>query len=759
MNAQVITVDDTRSAQDLVENVLVKSSCANVTNTNATGDNFTIGQKSYGYFNANSSNFPFAEGILLTTSSSKKAIGPYSSNLGGGDQNWKGDPDLNQTLGITSINATVLEFDFISLTNFISFNYIFASNEYQLYFPCEFSDGFAFLIKEANTTDNYKNIAILPGTSTPVSSKNIHPIINSYIDNQNITHPGCNAINESFFNGYNNASSPINYSGQTIQLNAQADVVIGKTYHVKLVIADAGPVFYDSAVFLEKGSFSAKLNLGPDRTSTTNNPICFGETYTIDTKLPTNYKYEWYKDGSTTAITGETNPTLNITNSGTYKVKVILAPSTCIAEDEIKIEYAPQIVLKDATLFQCDDNTDGFSVYDLTIMDGIIKNNDPKIVKFAYFKTLSDAQNETNPITNPTNYNNSIPNETLYARATNAFGCASYAKLDLKIANNIIAAQSPIESCDTDANQDGITQFDLNSQVTPQVISGLPNGLTVEYYLNQTDAIAQKNKLSNSFTNTIPNQQIIYARIVNGPDCFKIIPETLIINTFDAPNFQDESVSLCDGANTDLIISSEFSGYLWSNGATTNKINIATSGEYSVTATNLKGCQKIKKFIVSSSGIGTITNVTVANFSGVNNSITISYTGNGNYELSLDGNLYQDNPFFVGISPGIYWATARDKNGCGISTPYKIYVLDYPRFFTPNNDGNNDTWKIKNLEILPKSSLSIFDRYGKILKQLNTSNSGWNGTYIGKELPSDDYWFVLTFEDGKTIKGHFSLIR
>jgi gliding motility-associated-like protein len=758
LNAQVITVDDTRSAQDLVENVLVKSSCASISNSIATGDTFTPGENSYGYFNANGSNFPFTEGVLLCTSTSRNAVGPFVSDKGGGSDSWKGDPDLDQALGITSVNATVLEFDFVPLTASINFNYLFASNEYQTYFPCEYSDGFAFLIKEKGSTSNYKNIAVLPGTSTPVSSKNVHPLINDYFDSQNSLRKGCPAINESYFNGYNTASSPVNYSGQIIKLNARTDVIIGKTYHIKLVIADDDNNLYDSAIFLEKGSFSASIDLGLDRSTATSNPICFGTSFTIDTKLPASYTFEWFKDGSTTAITGETNPTLTVADGGTYKVKVSFSP-TCFAEDEIKIEYAPQIILTDATLFQCDENTDGITVYDLTKMDAIIKNNDAKIVKFAYFKTLSDAQNETNSILNPTNYTNSVQNETLYARAGNAFGCVKYAKLDLKTANNTIAIQNPVESCDTDANQDGITQFDLNSQVTPQVISGLANGMTVEYYLNQADAIAQKNKLPNNFTNTTPNQQIIYARIVNGPDCFKIIPETLIINTFDALNFQDEIVSLCDGANADLKVDSGFSSYLWSNGATTNTLNVSISGEYLVTVTNSKGCQKTKKFIVNPSGIGTITNVTVADFSGANNSLTILYTGKGDYEFSLDGNFYQDNPVFVGINPGIYWATARDKNGCGISTPYKVYVLDYPRFFTPNNDGINDTWKIKNLEILPKPSISIFDRYGKLLKQLNISNSGWNGTYTGKDLPSDDYWFVLTFEDGKTIKGHFSLKR
>ena len=272
-------------------------------------------------------------------------------------------------------------------------------------------------------------------------------------------------------------------------------------------------------------------------------------------------------------------------------------------------------------------------------------------------------------------------------------------------------------------------------KVTPQVISGLAPGLTVEYYLTQTDAIAQKNQLPNLFTNTIPNQQIIYARIVNGPDCYKITPETLVVNTFDPPNFQDETTGLCDGANKDLTVDSGFSSYLWSNGATTNTTNVTSPGEYTVTVTNSEGCQKTKKFTVNPSGIGTITNVTVSDFAGSENSVTISYSGNGDYEFSLDGNFYQDSPIFNGLSAGIYWATARDKNGCGTSVPYKVYVLDYPRFFTPNNDGFNDTWKIKNLDALPKSTVAIFDRYGKLLKQLNTTNNGWNGTYTGKNLP------------------------
>jgi gliding motility-associated-like protein len=761
-SAQYITVDDTKSAQELIETVLVNSSCANVFNFTVNGDTFSGVQNSYGYFNAGTSNFPLKEGVILSTSSSKTAIGPYVSNQnGGGNKSWIGDADLDQTLGTKSVNATVLEFDFIPLTDFISFNYIFASNEYQSYFPCEYSDGFAFLIKEAGSTDDYKNIAVIPGSDIPVSSKNIHTLINDFVDSQNITHPGCNAINESYFNGLNTASTPVNYSGQTIKMTAESDVIAGKTYHIKLVIADDGAQYYDSAVFLEAGSFSAKVDLGSDRIATNSNPICFGENHLIDTKLPADYAYEWFKDGSTIPISGESKPSITVTESGTYKVKVTFTPSVCTAEDEIKIEYAPEIVLSDATLYRCDPDGDGLSVSDITGADNIIKNNDPKLTKLVYYKSLSDAQNETNPIENPSLYSSWVATETLYARVSNAFGCTDYALLNIVLPDNPISTQNPIESCDKDSSQDGMTQFDLNAQITPQLMNGLPQGLTAEYYLTEDDAIFRKNKLPNLFTNTIPNQQIIYALIVNisGQDCYKITPETLVVSTFDPSNFQDETIGLCNGANRDLTVDSGFTSYLWSNGDTTNTINVTAPGKYTVTVTNPKGCQKTKEYTVQPSGIATITNISVGGFAGAENYVTLSYSGLGNYEFSLDGNSYQDSPTFTGLDAGIYWATARDKNGCGVSAPNKVYIIDYPRFFTPNNDNFNDTWKIKNLELLPKSTITIFDRYGKLLKELNPASNGWNGLFNGKELPSDDYWFAITFEDGKTLKGHFSLKR
>ncbi|TDD77489.1 T9SS type B sorting domain-containing protein [Flavobacterium caseinilyticum] len=752
--AQPISVNESYSAKQLVEDVLVNSSCANVSNFSVTGKSFSTSQNSYGYFNNQGGSFPFTEGVLLSTWGSKNSIGPFVRSLGGGDSPWPGDADLENALGITNtINATVLEFDFKALTDFISFDYIFASNEYQDDFPCNYSDGFAFLIKEINTS-TYSNLALLPGTTIPVSSKSIHPQINA-LPNSTEAIKSCGPENEFYFGGFNTFTSPINYAGQTKVLTAQKKVEPGKTYHIKLVIADQRNQYYDSAVFLKAGSFSPKIDLGPDRLFATNNPICFGESYTIAPNLPSGYPHKWFKNNVEFI---NNSPTYTVTTPGIYRVEVLITPS-CIATEEITIEYTPEIVLSDATLIQCDDNSDGLAIFDLKKADAIIKNSGTNLSPVVYYESMNDANTHNNPIANPSAYASKTINQSVFAKVSNSFECANYAEVKLRIANNSILVQNPISTCDEDGVEDGMAGFNLNSQVTPQIVTGLPAGLIVEYYLNQSDAIANLNPLPNNFRNTVAYQQTIYSKIMNGTDCYAITPVTLVVNTFGPANFQDETLILCEGFSVNLSVDAGFANYLWSTGALTNAIMVDTPGIYSVIITNANGCQITKKYTVTASGIATITGVAINDFAGNQNSIVIEYTGNGTYEFSIDGSFFQENPQFNAVPPGEYFVYARDKNGCGSSVPFVVYILDYPRYFTPNNDGYNDVWQVKNLEKLPNSSLYIYDRYGKLLKQLTTSDIGWNGIVNDFVLPADDYWFHLKLENGRIIKGHFSLKR
>ncbi len=748
IGAQNIAVNDTYTAQQLVENVLISSTCATVSNFAVSGGDFGTGQQSFGYFNAGSSGFPFADGIVLSTSKAVSTQGPNNSLLSEDAGNWFGDADLEQALSISNTsNATILEFDFIPLTGQISFDYIFASEEYHDAAPCHYSDGFAFLLKEVGSSSNYQNLALIPSTNIPVKVTTVHPLITSG--------SGCTAQNETYFGSYNSSVSPINFNGQTVIMTAKADVIPGTTYHIKLVIADETNPQYDSAIFLKGGSFSIGKDLGPNRLIATNNPICFGNTYDLDATESGINSYKWFKNGI--EITGEINPIYTVTSPGIYKVEITINSTTCVASGEATIEYvgAPTTPV---TLTQCDDNNDGITTFNLNNLNSIITQGNTQGNTISYYESLLNAQSQLNEITNTTAYQNTTTNQ-LIARVSNSFGCLSYVIVHLQITNNPLPIINPIPICDEDGTFDGLTTIDLNQTVSPIILTGLPSGLLVEYYSNNNDAILQTNALPNSFTNTIANAQSIFARIINGPDCYRIIPIPLQIIAFDPPNFEHENLYLCARETLFIGVPNGFSSYMWNTLETTSTILIVSIGDYSVTVTNAFGCEATKTFTISDSSSPTITSIDINDFSGSNNTVQINVSGNGNYEYSLNGSYFQENSLFTNVVPDEYFVVVRDKNGCNPEANQHIYVLDFPKYFTPNGDGIHDLWEIKNLSFYPNATVSIFDRFGKLIYNFNPNNEGWNGELNQYKLLSDDYWFVITLGNGRNIKGHFAMKR
>ena len=204
-----------------------------------------------------------------------------------------------------------------------------------------------------------------------------------------------------------------------------------------------------------------------------------------------------------------------------------------------------------------------------------------------------------------------------------------------------------------------------------------------------------------------------------------------------------------------------FVSYNWNTNPiqTTQTITTSTPGTYIVTIENTNGCFLNKTFTIIGSEIATLIDININDFS-ENNSATIIVGGTGNYEFSLDGINYQESAVFNNLEAALYHVYIKDKNGCGIITD-TFYILDYPNFFTPNNDGYNDTWQVNNLDKrdLKESKIYIFDRYGKLLKELSPLGNGWNGIFNGNILPASDYWFILELTNGKTVKGHFALKR
>lgn len=742
--AQYIQVDDNRTVEDLVENVLINSSCANVSNISVSGWAFTSGN-SYGYFNRATSTFPFEDGIIISTGRAASAVGPNAYLLSEGPTSWLGDQDLEQAINENNtINATVIEFDFLPFANKVSFEYIFSSEQY-LSNPnpnqCSYSDGFAFLLKEAGTSD-YTNLAVVPGTAIPVKIPTVRG-----------SGTICPPANEQYFDAFNGYEHPTNFNGQTKILKAESSVRPGVLYHIKLVIADQGNNLYDSAIFLGGGSFSVETDLGTDRLISTGNPLCPDETLRLDATNSTAIGYKWFRNDI--ELIGESNPTFLADESGIYKVEVIFN-ATCSSFGEIEIEYSTNPTPANATITQCDADRDGIAIFNLNDANAAVIGSNTNVGSPFYYLTQENAENAEDPISNFSAFQNTAANQIIYARLQNYYGCFGISEVTLSTTNTTVIVP-PFDVCDSDINQDGITSIDLNTVVSPVVLSFFSPGLTANYYASEANAQIQTNQLPATYTNSNPFLEVIYARITDGISCFGIVPVTINIKTFTPDNFEKEEFYLCENESVIIGVNPIFESYTWNNGETTSEIRISQPGTYTVSVSNTDGCQAQKTFTVLSSGPATITAVTVNDFSGNQNTVQISYTGSGNYVFSLDGSFFQDSPLFTNVAPGNYTVTIKDLNGCD-PTFESIYVLDYPKFFTPNGDGINDFWKIENLS-QPAAKIYIFNRYGKLLKQISPNGMGWDGTLSGSPLPASDYWFTLFLEDGRIIKGHFALKR
>ena len=441
--------------------------------------------------------------------------------------------------------------------------------------------------------------------------------------------------------------------------------------------------------------------------------------------------------------------------------------SGCIGFTSFNINVLPKPIANNVSLIQCDEDgiPEGFTTFNITEISDEITNGDPNST-IEYYLSESDAETQNNPIDGNA-FDNFFNPQIIYARVTNSStSCINFSEITLEVSTTS-TNNTTLELCDIDGTEDGFMTFNL-SDANTNILAGSPAGLDVVFYETYDDALIEINPLDTTFTNTIPYNQTIYARVENTNACYGI--SSIELSVFELPNiettfetqyclnFFPETMTLYGGVIDDLPNNYY---YEWSTGEDTATIEINAPGVYTVKVSNTNGCFKNRTITVNSSNIATDYTIEVIDAT-QNNSITIFIEDTDDYEFALDNSNgpYQDSATFTNVQPGLYTVYIRNKYDCG-TTDALVSVIGFPKFFTPNGDDTNDFWQVKGISSLFQSNsvVLIFDRYGKLLIELDPLSVGWDGTLNGEKLPSSDYWFSVKLQDGRLFTNHFTLKR
>ncbi len=340
---------------------------------------------------------------------------------------------------------------------------------------------------------------------------------------------------------------------------------------------------------------------------------------------------------------------------------------------------------------------------------------------------------------------------------------------------NTITNPTLTAACDTDVINDGNFAFDFSFLDSTILGSQVPTEFNVTYHFNEQDAednvIIPVGTLINTGTYYVKVQQ-------NNIGCFVIEPLQITISTVPFNNL--ENITFCSNSPNRIISANNTNPnftYLWEfrdnlNGTTRpdettssitlNPSDIGTNVTLIITDTSTpNNCNASKTVSVTESISPVISPIVLKNFDA--NEVTINVEEEGDFLYGFnDSNILnaQESNTFTDLLPGMFTLYVFDVNGCDPASVDVIFV-DYFPAFTPNGNGPLETelWHIQGVETIPETLVYIYNRYGKLLKTLTSRSAGWDGTYNGTPLPSDDYWVLIRLPDGQEIKDHITLKR
>ncbi len=315
------------------------------------------------------------------------------------------------------------------------------------------------------------------------------------------------------------------------------------------------------------------------------------------------------------------------------------------------------------------------------------------------------------------------------------------------------------------------TLIDLSQKNSEALGSQSTDDFMVSYHASRADAVGGVNSLPMSFEPTL-SSQTIYVRTtsIENTSCFDV-SQSFEINGLEVPQLDfPTSVYICEDtpvATIGQLIPNSNHTYSWDSGQTSSQITVTQEGIYTLSAANSQGtveCVNVRSVTVVFSGPPVISAIDIE-YLDDSNIVTVAVETTGNFQYQVDTETPQSSPVFRDLLPGSHTITVIDVNGCGSDTE-EIVLVGFPKFFSPNGDGINDLWHVQGIAILDGPIVSIHDRFGKLLEQMDENSAGWDGTYNGLPLPASDYWFKLTYKDtegqtteAKYISNHFSLKR
>ena len=433
----------------------------------------------------------------------------------------------------------------------------------------------------------------------------------------------------------------------------------------------------------------------------------------------------------------------------------------------LNVETIP--IVQPQIMNHCDDDQDGNYGFDTADLEATLLNGLTNV-------SVAYADENNNPLPSPLPNPFTTTTQTLTATITNLtpHACSFSTTIDFVVDDlpEIFAIPTNLTSvCDDESDpafQDGIFAFDTS--LFQSALLGSQTGVIVNYF----DGIGNilPSPLPNPF---VSNTQDIRVQITNqiNLSCVASSIVSLIVNPIPNMNLLGDELICNDNPSFTKIINAGLADastlgdftYKWFfNGTeipsqTNYSLVVNTEGIYEAEVRNLYGCTATRTITVISSNKATIDSIEVIDLSDTN-SITVIVSGLGEYAYSLDNENFQESNTFSNLNAGIYTVYVKDLNRCG-TIDKEVSVLGIPKFFTPNGDGYNDFWNIKgfNTNNNAKAVIAVFDRYGKLLKQFSPLSLGWDGTHNGSLMPSTDYWYLIELEDGRTVKGHFSLKR